>query len=361
MDAVFIGNFVNDVIVITKDGRETSSVATGGSVTYGSLAASTYGVTPRVISIVGSDFPPEFLARLKDEHKIDVTSGIRTCDGKTTSYRLHYDEAGKRTLKLEEKGHEITIADVEGSIGTPDALFFVPVAAEFDDQFVLDAMTLLASRAKSSPPHASSSSHRTPVVGLDVQGFLRTFEGKRVLTRDREVMLHKLKVLGSVAASAGAFVILKTEHGEAEAILGPMDPASCAKELRTRFGFSIVSVTMGGLGGYLSSEATGEVYVPTFTPRTVTDETGCGDTFLAGLVLELLHQAQEAKCTIAGLSGDGVLYAAKMGSAAASFCVESLGPSGFQSRDRVAERVRDGTPTQEPARPSSVTVYKPRK
>lgn len=46
---------------------------------------------------------------------------------------------------------------------------------------------------------------------------------------------------------------------------------------------------MGPLGGYLSSSITGEVYVPTFKPAVVMDETGCGDTFLACAVAEILY------------------------------------------------------------------------
>ena len=52
---------------------------------------------------------------------------------------------------------------------------------------------------------------------------------------------------------------------------------------------------MGPLGGYLSSALTGEVYVPTFKPAIVLDETGCGDTFLTTTVLEILYIQTECK------------------------------------------------------------------
>lgn len=58
-------------------------------------------------------------------------------------------------------------------------------------------------------------------------------------------------------------------------------------------GFDIVSVTMGPLGSYLSSTNSAEVYVPTFKPAVVKDETGCGDTFLASAVLEMLYSQAE--------------------------------------------------------------------
>lgn len=66
---VFIGNFVNDVIVKVVGTEERISKATGGSVTYGSLAAVSFGCSPppQIISKAGNDLSPEFLTALKSK------------------------------------------------------------------------------------------------------------------------------------------------------------------------------------------------------------------------------------------------------------------------------------------------------
>ena len=46
MGAVFIGNFVNDIVVRWVGEEERTTQATGGSVTYGSLAAVSFGCNP---------------------------------------------------------------------------------------------------------------------------------------------------------------------------------------------------------------------------------------------------------------------------------------------------------------------------
>lgn len=49
--AVFIGNFVNDIVIRCVGEDERVSNATGGSVTYGPLAAVTFGCDPpKIIS-----------------------------------------------------------------------------------------------------------------------------------------------------------------------------------------------------------------------------------------------------------------------------------------------------------------------
>lgn len=56
--AVFIGNFVNDIIVRCVGEEERVSNATGGSVTYGPLAAINFGSNnPKIISFLPLSSP----------------------------------------------------------------------------------------------------------------------------------------------------------------------------------------------------------------------------------------------------------------------------------------------------------------
>lgn len=52
----------------------------------------------------------------------------------------------------------------------------------------------------------------------------------------------------------------------------------------------------------------------------------------------------------------------KVGSAAASFLVEKIGPEGFASRDQILERIKKDQITEEEGAVNfSLTVYKPKK
>jgi len=202
-----------------------------------------------------------------------------------------------------------------------------------------------------------------PIVALDVQGFIRTFDGVRVSTRSAEEMRDKFHKLSAIS-HLGVVTVFKAEYGEAAAMVGPLEPKECAKRLRDEFGFTIASVTMGPLGGYLSSELTGEVYVPTFKPRVVYDETGCGDTFLACTVVEILHTRKQQNKDIRnflGVDGEQLFHAFLVGSAAASFLVECVGPEGFATREMILERIKSGERTLEASAQVkfSLTVYEP--
>ena len=50
-----------------------------------------------------------------------------------------------------------------------------------------------------------------------------------------------------------------------------------------------------------------------------------------------------------------------VGSAAASFLVEKIGPEGFATREKILERIKNGERTKEKAENFSLTVYSPKK
>lgn len=369
MDVVFIGNFVNDVIVKNAGGGvEKTTYATGGSVTYGTLAAAKFGLATRVLTNRGDDLPPALLDTLK-ANNIAIDGSSR--EGKNTSYKLYYDESYNRTLSLLERGYPIELKDVEAKIGKPDAIFFVPIAAEFDETLLIETVKQLKAK------YTDDSSYH-PIIAMDVQGFIRTFEGKRVLTRSTEEMIAKFKRLSELH-TLGVCTVLKAEYAEAAAMVGPLSPKDAALQLRKDFGFTIVSVTMGPYGGYLSSSITGEQYVPTFKPDVVLDETGCGDTFLACTVLEMLKMQKERKhanahgmyvregaaedMSLVNITGGQLLHAFLVGSAASSFLVQKVGPDGFATREDILKRISAGERTSEEAVAAkfSVTKYKPPK
>eukprot|EP00026_Physarum_polycephalum_P010752 Phypoly_transcript_10929.p1 GENE.Phypoly_transcript_10929~~Phypoly_transcript_10929.p1 ORF type:complete len:367 (+),score=52.14 Phypoly_transcript_10929:101-1201(+) len=365
MCAVFIGNFVNDIIVRWVGEEERISHATGGSVTYGSLAAISFGCDPppKIISKAGNDLPKQFLDTLRSRHI--ALDSVQFIDGKNTSYKLHYDRSNHRTLSLKERGFFILAQDIIEKIGKPEAIFFVPVSAEFSEDVVLEVMQHIKNK------FGADELYR-PIVALDAQGFVRDLAGSRVLTLSHDEMVKKFEKLATLQ-KYGSITMLKAEHAEAVVVVGNLSPPECAKELRVKYGFSVVSVTMGHLGSYLSSEITGEVYIPAFKANQVLDETGCGDTFLTCSVLELLLHKQNLSKSPGGRAAGGILsqyrkedliQAMLVGSAAASFLVEKIGPEGFASRDQILERIKTGERTKEMAEEKggfSLTVYSPKK
>ncbi|KAF2078577.1 hypothetical protein CYY_000077 [Polysphondylium violaceum] len=414
---VFIGNFVNDVILIHQDlilhkeksfsdlmdaekqkelnrnggepGKVTKADALGGSVTYGSLAATEFGDTiSYIVTTVGGDINHQFnsLIQNKQPH-IDLSFIENDTQLKNTSYYLnYYNNKKNRTLSLMEKGKDIDAQKAIHCITTvrPDAILFVPVSGELDEELVVSVLESI----KQINSSTAAEDAYLPVIAFDIQGFLRAFNGTKVITRPKHIMIQKLISISQALRDMDIISVVKAEYGEAAAIMGDHDPATCAKLLRSNFGFTISSVTMGGDGGFVSSDQTQEVYIPTFKPDTVCDETGCGDTFLTCTVLELLNvksispsivsnnpnmvenkesqiksptkldnntmatESQPTEFDQQGtfklsplknsLSKKEILHCLEVGSAGASFLVEKMGPNGFADRNKILERVEKG-------------------
>lgn len=360
--AAFVGNFVNDVVIRCVGEEERVSHATGGSVTYGPLAAVQFGCDPpKIISKVGNDLSQEFLEGLRKKEVI--LDAVDIIDGKSASYKLYYNKLNQRTLSLKEKGFSIPTDFVIKNIGKPEAIFFVPVAAEFNEDLVIDVMKNMKDTFKDDEDYR-------PIVALDAQGFVRDFEGSRVITISQEEMIKKFIKLAELQKH-GSITMLKAEYAEAIVVVGKLSPQECGRELRTKYGFTIVAITLGHLGSYVSSEITGELYIPAFKANQVLDETGCGDTFLTCCVLELLLHKRNVMFSPGGRPTGGILsqyrkedieQAMLVGSAAASFLVEQIGPEGFATRDKILERIKNGQRTDEEGAVNfSLTVYKPKK
>ncbi|KAN0000716.1 hypothetical protein ACTFIZ_001162 [Dictyostelium cf. discoideum] len=411
---LFIGNFVNDVILIhqkiklerersftdfmspevqkelsknydTNDCKDViKAEALGGSVTYGSLAAHYFGDTKSfIVTTFGDDINKEFQQLIQSKQSIDLTFTDTIKDIKNTSYFLnYYNNKKNRTLSLMEKGNQISIEACIKCIDSihPDALLFVPVAGEFDEHLVMKTLEIVnnINQQKQQHHHQQEKQYYRPIIAFDVQGFLRSFNGARVTTRPMNVMIEKLiNIKMSLNGMENDIItVVKAEYGEAAAIMGDHDPATCAKLLRLNFGFTIVAVTMGGDGLFLSSSITGEIYIPTFKPDQVSDETGCGDTFLTCTILELLNllktkkqfknennnqnnnkvdenslqqqllqpqQQNEDILIKLNIKKEELIQCLQVGSSGASFLVEKIGPNGFSNREKIMDRVLNGT------------------
>lgn len=97
-------------------------------------------------------------------------------------------------------------------------------------------------------------------------------------------------------------------------------------------------LTLGGAGAWLLHREGGAYFAREAQPLAVVDTVGAGDSFLAGLLAHLLHQAQAASgaslgAFLAGLAGEPCRQALRHALASASLCVQQQGcvPPGWQA------------------------------
>lgn len=138
-------------------------------------------------------------------------------------------------------------------------------------------------------------------VSLDIQGYLRTVENKKVVFGDWR---EKVSTLPYVT-------YLKANEFEMEITCGTTDPYEGARKLAA-WGVKEVIITLGSKGSivYCNDSFT---EIPAFKPKTIEDATGCGDTYMAGYLFKKIK-------------GAPVSEAGAFGAAMATLKIESSGP-----------------------------------
>jgi len=146
------------------------------------------------------------------------------------------------------------------------------------------------------------------LVCLDVQGFLRKVENEDVCPIDWPAKKEALKHID----------ILKANEYEMAVLTGINDIHEGAKMLAD-WGVKEVVITLGSKGSVIYNEQK-FYYIPAFVPVTVTDATGCGDTYMAG------YLSQRVK-------GEDIQYSGEFAAAMATLKIESSGPFTGNSED----------------------------
>ena len=138
-------------------------------------------------------------------------------------------------------------------------------------------------------------------VSLDVQGFLRTVDNKKVVLADWS---EKKEILQHV-------VILKANEEEMKVITG-CTQAEDGALLLAAWGVKEVVITFGSKGSLIYTK--GIFYtIPAFAPRYIADTTGCGDTYMAGYLAQRINGRSPK---------DAGIFAAAM----AALKIETFGP-----------------------------------
>ncbi|MHA1732316.1 MAG: carbohydrate kinase family protein [Promethearchaeota archaeon] len=305
LDLVLFGHFALDKVIYRDEVSETL----GGGVTYGSATARAFDPEKRIgiVSVAGEDFKPEYKEFL-DELGVD-TRGVRTVEGPSTHYLLKYHALG-RDLCLGARAPDLDIAQVPDDYFQAKALMLGPICNEIPLEFVRG----LNSRVEGGR------------VGVDVQGFIRHFGPSGVVSlKDGQAPIDLVYDLIDLL---GEKLVFKASDYEAEAITGKGDPYESIRDL-SRNG-AVIVVTRGEKGSLILKGGGEVIKVPAFKPRRIEDETGAGDAYMSGFLLEL----GDKEATRENLEWAGVV-----GSAVASFLLEEKGPWGAAHRTRVLERV----------------------
>jgi sugar/nucleoside kinase (ribokinase family) len=238
-----IGHFAKDRLVAGA----SDEIASGGAVYYGGIALRRIGVRVAVVTrLAAADFP-----RL-DELKQEGVQVFATAAPETSGIENVYDPADMDRRTCTPLGFAGPFRLEEIPALSAQVYLAIPIIA---GEITLDLLRALAARGP---------------VGLDVQGFVRVREGKRLVSRPWPEMREGLAHV----------TYLKVDRAEAELLTGETDLATAARQL-ARFGPREVVVTqVSGVTVY----AAGEMYSAPFTPRSLAGRTGRGDTCFATYV-----------------------------------------------------------------------------
>jgi sugar/nucleoside kinase (ribokinase family) len=229
----------------------TAEDALGGSATYFSYAASFF-TRPRLVGVIGEDFPDAFRATLS-ERQID-TAGLVTEKGKTFRWkgRYHADMNNRDTLEVH--------LNVFGTFNP-----IVPVPFR-DSKHVF-----LANGHPRIQARVLEQMNRPALVMADTMDLW--------ISTERDALLRLLPKLDGLVLN----------DSEASLLTDLSNMVRAGQEVR-KLGPKFVIIKRGEYGAMLFSED-GVFVIPAYPTSEVVDPTGAGDSFAGGLMGYLASDA----------------------------------------------------------------------
>ena len=268
----------------------------GGAATYISLSASQFGVKSGIVSVVGGDFPKEYLDKLNAKNI--STEGIEIIeDGKTFFWKgVYHNDLNSRDTLITDLN---VLAD-----------FNPVVPQEFKDADFLMLGNL-------HPAVQMAVINQIPVrpklVALDTMNFW---------------MDNALDELMEVIAKIDVITI---NDEEARQLSGEYSLVKAAQKIH-KMGPKFVVIKKGEHGALLFNN--GDVFfAPALPLEEVFDPTGAGDTFAGGFIGHIAKSGD--------ISFDNMKRAVISGSNLASFCVEKFGTERMEnlSKEEIEKRL----------------------
>jgi sugar/nucleoside kinase (ribokinase family) len=290
-DVAVVGHFAVDTLLLPN---RQPVLMLGGSVAYVSLVARRLEANVKVVSRVGGDFPEDYMRWLKREG-VELSGVVKHEAEKTTRFELAYSiDLSERKLKLKSRGSPLAMEELPADLRAK-AIHIAPIDGEISIELIENLRRC------------------TDVLSLDPQGMLRKFDDEGNVL-DCSMMDASLLDLVDV---------YKSSLNEIRILTGQSDLEAAMREVHDH-GVKTVLVTMGGKGAVLSAEEA--VYnIPACKPEALLDPTGAGDAFIGGFLTELSRNKD-------------AFWSACVGSAAASFVVEGLGPTCLGRREEIYKR-----------------------
>lgn len=281
-----VGNFTIDRVQ-TPTARSAEDGELGGDCIYAAAGAHVWGVPVDVISVVGGDYPPAWLATL-DAHGISTRRVRHIAEPHGLVAPMTYDQEGRRENEIDpEDAGDLDQAAVERWFT------FSPTADDFD------------------PSNGWPDGVHLAAMPVERQNaFLRLFSGRvRVITIDVP-WAPRISQRGEIPEVGLATAVFLSD-AESRGHFGAATPGDVAKAMFAR-GIGLVAIKQGGRGS-LVFDATGGtgVSVPAY-PAAVVDPSGAGDAYCGGFAVALLE-------------GRAPPEAARFGTVAASFVIEGFG------------------------------------
>jgi len=270
----------------------------GGAGTYIALAASYFEKNTNLISVVGDDFPEDYLNMLKN-HDIDI-EGIQIKKGEKTFFWAgkYHDNMNKRDTLVTELN----------SLATFDPI--VPDAYQTSDYLMLGNLTPGIQRQVIERMHK-----RPKFVMMDTMNFW--------LDNTPEDLKETVSMVD----------LLCINDEEAQQMSGEHSLMSAAEKILAE-GPKYLIIKKGAHGALLFDKDGHIFSAPALPLKSVFDPTGAGDTFAGGFIGYLAKTDD--------LSFDNMKNAIIFGSVMASFNIEKFGTERIQelNKKEISKRVK---------------------
>ena len=310
-DVVVAGNLSLDDVV-TPTGEQP--LTAGGDALYAALGVTRWGGKPRLLTLVGDDYPPELLARI-ERAGIDVRA-IRRVPGPTVHYRVTYRADGSRTFEwLGAEERLLLTSPVASDYAALAGAAWLHIAA-----MPIESQEVAVAAARTAGLPYSLDPHEEYVVGLEDR-LAAMVRGAVFLPSELEVRL--------LFPDLGDLPVLELARRAIER-LDAWDPAG-------------VVIKIGELGSFVRVDRRTH-HVPALDVAVV-DPTGAGDAYCGGFVAGWLE------------AGDP-LIAAGCGTVAAADTIAGFGAFGgpVPPTEATLARLRGLLDVAEPAGLSSATL-----
>ena len=261
----------------------------GGAAPYIALSASQFNISSAIVSVIGDDFPEEYLKMLR-EHHIDTDSIERVSGGKTFFWKgkYHNDMNSRDTLDTQLN----VLADFKPVVPSAYKEVDVVMLGNLHPIVQLSVLDQMTSKPK--------------LAALDTMNFW---------------MDNALEDLKKVIARVDVITI---NDEEARQLSGEYSLVKAARIIED-MGPKYVVIKKGEHGAFLFHD--GQVFfAPALPLEEVFDPTGAGDTFAGGFT-GYLAKSQD-------YSFENMKKAIIHASNLASFCVEKFGTERMQHLDR---------------------------